>query len=182
MEFGINFDSQLPNKVIPVVAKGGNGQVNVLSATVEGVEQEGIKAGLKADCKMLIEADGEVEVKDGGISVDDATTATLYIVAATNYINYHDISGDANKKNKETLDALKRYSYKQLLKRHLAKYHEQYDRVSLSLTGSPSQTNLPTDQRLAAFAENSQLSILNSQLYMHKRPGQCRRDVFSFVM
>ena len=163
LEFGINFDSQLPNKVIPVVAKGGNGQVNVLSATVEGVEQEGIKAGLKADCKMLIEADGEVEVKDGGISVDDATTATLYIVAATNYINYHDISGDANKKNKETLDALKRYSYKQLLKRHLAKYHEQYDRVSLMLTGSPSQTsatsstsqtsptNLPTDKRLSTF-------------------------------
>ena len=185
LEFGINFDSQLPNKVIPVVAKGGNGQVNVLSATVEGVEQEGIKAGLKADCKMLIEADGEVEVKDGGISVDDATTATLYIVAATNYVNYHDISGNPVQKNNQTLDALKRYSYKQLLKRHLAKYHEQYDRVSLVLTGSPSQTSatsstsqtsptsLPTDQRLSAFAENSlrnatlptgELSTLNSQL------------------
>ncbi len=163
LEFGINFDSQLPNKVIPVVAKGGNGQVNVLSATVEGVEQEGIKAGLKAECRIWIETDGEIDRKVNSLEVDDATTATLYIVAATNYVNYHDISGNPVQKNNQTLDALKRYSYKQLLKRHLAKYHEQYDRVSLVLTGSPSQTSatsstsqtsptsLPTDKRLSTF-------------------------------
>ena len=154
LSFDVDFTSQLHSKVTPAIARGGNGQVNVLSATVEGVEQEGIKAGLKADCKVLIEADGDVEVENGGISVDDATTATLYIVAATNFVNYHDVSGDAEKKNKETLASLHGKSYKQLLNDHLKRYQEQYNRVSLTLSvpaGSASGRNLPTDERLAAF-------------------------------
>ena len=163
LDFGVHFDSQLKANVFGVTEREGV-QVNELAAVVEGVEQEGIKAGLKAECRIRIETDGEIKRKVDSYEVDDATTATLYIVAATNFVNYHDISGNPVQKNNQTFDALRGLSYKQLLKRHLAKYHEQYDRVSLSLTGSPSQTNLPTDQRLAAFAENSQLSILNSQL------------------
>ena len=157
LSFGLTFNSQLPSKVIPAVAKGGNGQENVLSASVEGADQEGIKAGLKADCKVMIEADGAVVVKDKGISVDNATTATLYITAATNFVNYKDISGDANKKNKETLASLRGKSYKQLLADHIKKYQEQYNRVSLTLAKSEN-SNLETDQRVAAF-EKSQSDL-----------------------
>ena len=154
LAFDVDFTSQLQTKVIPVVAKDGNGQVNVLSATVEGVEQEGIKAGLKADFQVLIEADGNVAVEDGGISVDDATIATLYMVAATNFVNYHDVSGDAGKKNKETLASLHGKSYKQLLADHIKKYQEQYNRVQLTLgspTGKTRGNSLPTDERLGTF-------------------------------
>ena len=55
------------------------------------------------------------------------------------------------------LEAIKRLTYQQLLQRHLTKYHEQYNRVSLQLSrnsreSSPSSlSSLPTDQRLAAF-------------------------------
>ena len=157
--FVLNFNSQLPAKVIPVIAKGENGQVSLLSATVEGVEQEGVKAGLKADCKVLIEADGDVKIKDEGISVDDATTATLYIVAATNFVNYNDVSSDADKDTKQTLASLHGKSYKKLLADHVKKYQEQYDRVSLTLAKNEASA-LPTDQRLQAF---EQASNLNSQ-------------------
>ena len=158
LEFDVTFNSQLPTKVTPVIARGGNGQVNMLTAIVDGVEQEGIKAGLKADCRVMIEADGDVEIDGEGISVDDATTATLYIVAATNFVNYHDISGDAKKKNDETLASLQSKSYKQLLSSHVKKYKEQYDRVSLTLSKRNDfieDSNLPTDQRLAAFEKKS---------------------------
>jgi alpha-L-fucosidase 2 len=154
LEFDVKFESQLPSKVVPVIARGGNGQVNMLSATVDGVEQEGIKAGLKADCKVLIEADGDVEVDGEGISVDDATTATLYIVAATNFVNYNDISGDANKKNKQTLASLQGKSYKRLLADHVKKYQEQYNRVSLTLPKS-ANSGLETDKRVAAFEKDA---------------------------
>jgi len=150
LDFDIKFDSQLQSKVIPTVAKGGKGKLNLLSATVEGVAQEGIKAGLNADCKVMIEADGTVEVEDGGLSVDDATTATLYIVAATNFVNYNDISGDAEKRNKQTLASLNGKSYKQLLADHIKKYQEQYNRVSLTLPKSDNST-LETDKRVSAF-------------------------------
>jgi len=153
LEFDVKFSSQLPSKVTPAVAKGGNGQVNLLSATVEGVEQEGIKAGLKAECKVLIEADGDVEVDGEGISVDDATTATLYIVAATNFVNYHDISGNAEQKNKQTLASFNGKSYKQLLADHVKKYQEQYNRVSLTLPKSEN-SGMETDKRLDSFAKS----------------------------
>ena len=159
LEFCVNFDSQLPTKVIPVVARGGNGQVNMLSATVEGVEQEGIKAGLKANCKVLIEADGDVEVENEGILVTDASTATLYIAAATNFVNYHDISGDAAEKAKQALNSLEGRSYDQLFKAHVAKYKEQFDRVSLTLPRTDASL-LETDKRLEAFANTkSQLDL-----------------------
>ena len=163
LSFGIDFTSQLQSKVIPVVAKGGNGQANVLSDTIDGVEQEGIEAGLKANCKVQIEADGKVDVKDGSIRVDDATTATLYIVAATNFVNYNDISGDGEKKNNQTLASLQGKTYKQLLADHLKRYQEQYGRVTLTL-GSPAGKNSgnskPTDQRLAAF-DGSDLDMVS---------------------
>ena len=162
LSFGIDFTSQLQSKVIPVVAKGGNGQANVLSATIDGVEQEGIEAGLKANCKVQIEADGKVDVKDGSIRVDDATTATLYIVAATNFVNYNDISGDGEKKNNQTLASLQGKTYKQLLADHLKRYQEQYGRVTLTLGNKTGKTGLdkPTDQRLAAF-DGSDLDMVS---------------------
>ncbi len=171
LDFGISFTSQLPSMVTPVTLNDGNGQANMLSATVDGAEHEGIKAGLKADCRVLIEADGDVKADGEGISVDDATTATLYIVAATNYVNYHDVSGDAQQKNKQTLAAAKQKGYKQLLTDHLKRYQQQYSRVSLLLSGisgkpgksgdpgKPAPSSLPTDRRLAAF-DGSDLGLV----------------------
>ena len=160
LKFDLDFTSQLQSKVIPAIAKDGNKQVNILSATIDGVEQEGIKAGLKAECKVLIEADGDVEIKDEGFSVNEATIATLYIVAATNFVNYKDVSGNAQKKNNQTLDEVKKKTYKQLLADHLKHYQEQYNRVSLDLTKKNGKNilnknaMLPTDQRLAAFEKD----------------------------
>ena len=150
LSFDVNFNSQLKADVFGVTEREGV-SVNELAAVVDGVEQEGIKAGLKAECRISVEADGDILRNSQALGVKDATTATLYIVAATNFVNYHDISGNPVQKNNQTLDALKGYSYKQLLKRHLDKYHEQYDRVSLDLTSTTSQTSIPTDQRLANF-------------------------------
>ena len=77
-----------------------------------------------------------------GRSVKNATTATLYIVAATNYLNYHDISGNPTEKNNQTMAALKGMTYDQLLKRHLEKYREQYGRVYLDLASISSSTSM----------------------------------------
>ena len=155
LSFDVAFGSPLENKVAT-----GDG---LLTATVKNAEHEGIKGGLTAECRVKIETDGRCN----GASVAGATTATLYIVAATNYVNYHDISGNPAQKNDATLLALQGRSYKQLLKRHERAYKEQYDRVSLVLGpagktagvvvnagktgGVVEAAALPTDQRLARF-------------------------------
>ncbi len=156
LEFDVDFTSQLKAQVFNVKEREGV-SVNELAAVVDGVEQEGVKAGLKAECRISVETDGKIERKVHSIEVDDATTATLYITAATNFVNYHDISGNPVKKNNETLDGLKGKPYKQLLAAHIKKYQEQYNRVSLVFSRASKDSrasSLPTDERVAAFEKD----------------------------
>ncbi len=158
LEFDMSFTTPLQAQVFTVSSHEGiKGSVNELAAVIDGVDHEGIKAGLKAECRILVQTDGEVKRNLESIEVDDATTATIYISAATNFVNYHDINGTPVKKNNQRLALAVQKSYKQLLKSHIQKYQQQYNRVSLSLGNPRTPRNaysLPTDQRLAAFEKD----------------------------
>ena len=155
LEFDMSFTTPLQAQVFNVTSHEGiKGTVNELAAVVEGVDHEGIKAGLKAECRILLQTDGEVKRNLESIEVDDATTATIYISAATNFVNYHDISGNPVKKNNERLALAFAKPYKQLLKSHIQKYQQQYNRVSLNIGNPKNAYALPTDQRLAAFEKD----------------------------
>ena len=121
-------------------------------ATIQGVGHEGIDAKLKAQCVFKVECDGKVTSNGsrGVISVTGAKTATLYISAATNFVNYQDVTGDAMAKNQKYLEDAAKYDYETLLARHIEAYQQQYKRVHLSLP-STSNSDLPTDKRLDAF-------------------------------
>ena len=167
LTFDVNFDSQLTSQVFNVQDRE-NRPVNELAAVVDGVDHEGIKAGLKAECRIKVESDGKLQRGIHSLGVSKATTATLYITAATNFVNYNDIGGNPVKKNNVTLDALLGKTYKQLLNNHLRKYQEQYNRVSLVFPSNPgdpgnsriSYDALPTDQRLASF-DGSDLDMVS---------------------
>ena len=160
LSFDVNFTSQLESKVFTVSAHEDMKDVYELAAVVDGVEQEGIKAGLKAECRISLEADGKLERGVNSLTVKNATTATLYITTATNFVNYHDVSGNPVKKNNQTMSSLQGKSYKQLLNNHIKKYKEQYDRVSLTLAKSEN-SSLETDKRLAAFADGNDMDMVS---------------------
>ena len=149
LTFNIAYDSQLP--VSRSVSQ------HQLSATVQNVEQEGIPGKLTAECRILAEADGEIVDGAESMTIVKATTVTLYIIAATNYVNYQDISGEPKQKNDQKMSALKGKNYAQLLDDHIRRYQEQYQRVSLNISSSSDNPNrsLPTDQRLTAFADSN---------------------------
>ena len=127
---------------------------------INNVEHEGIPGKLKAEVRIKVIADGMVADVDSGMAVRRATTATIFITAATNYVNYKDISGDPEQKNNITMASLQGKNYKQLLKRHLQKYQEQYHRVSLTLPKSEN-SDLETDKRLAAFAGGKDMDMVS---------------------
>ncbi|MBQ3742196.1 MAG: glycoside hydrolase family 95 protein [Prevotella sp.] len=158
LSFDIDFTSQLQNTCEPLIGRisGWQDGYNAeLCATVDGVEQEGIQSGLKAKCRACVKTDGQVSGNEkGSVSVKNATTATLFIASATNFVNYNDVSGDANEKVCGTLRAVDEKSYKQLLTDHIKKYQEQYNRVQLTLPKSANST-LETDKRVAAFEQDA---------------------------
>ncbi|MBQ6751416.1 MAG: glycoside hydrolase family 95 protein [Bacteroidaceae bacterium] len=120
-------------------------------ATIEGVGHEGIDSKLNAECVYKVESDGSVTNNATGIIlVKKAKKATLYISAATNFVKYDDVSGDAAAKNEAYLKNAGKYDYKTLLARHLEAYQKQYNRVKLSLPSS-NNSQLPTNKRLDAF-------------------------------
>ena len=130
-----------------------------LTATIQGVEQEGIKAALTAQCRTDVKADGIVKVDGETLKVEGATEATLYISAATNFVNYHDVSGNAAQKNEQLLAAAETMSFSQLLKRHLIEYQKQYNRVKLVLPSSDN-SQLPTNQRLDKFYGSTDMGMV----------------------
>ncbi len=121
-------------------------------ATIQGVGHEGVDSKLKAQCVYKVECDGKVTVNgsSGVLYVRNAKTATLYISAATNFVSYNDVTGDAAAKNQKYLEDAAQYDYETLLARHIEAYQKQYNRVHLSLP-STSNSDLPTDKRLDAF-------------------------------
>jgi alpha-L-fucosidase 2 len=151
LSFNVSFDSPLET------SRNVNG--HQLAAIVKGVEQEGVPAGLQAECRLEVCSDGEIVDGEESIAVVNATTVTLYITAATNFVNYHDVSGDPTRKNIKSLAALRGRSYQQILNSHLEKYKAQYDRVSLSLPRNGNES-LPTDRRLTAF-DGSDLDMVS---------------------
>ena len=126
-----------------------------LIAVIKGVEHEGIPSVLTAQCRTDVDCDGTVNVEQIGerqaLRVKDATTVTLLISAATNFVNYHDVTGDASAKNERYLSAASVYSFDELLKRHVAKYKALYDRVELSLGDKTPNYDLNTYDRLEGF-------------------------------
>ena len=131
---------------------------HTLTATVRGVEHEGVPAGLTAECQMYVQSDGVITDHADGIEVSGASEAAIYIVAATNFVNYHDVSGNPTEKNCRTLAAAKSKGRQVLLRNHVQTYCPQYTRVRLELPVS-TQSDLPTDERLARFAGGGDMQL-----------------------
>jgi alpha-L-fucosidase 2 len=101
---------------------------------------------------------GKVTVTEDGLSVQDADSVTLIISAATNFKNYHDVSGDPAKKASATLQAAAKKSYDQLKADHLSDYQALFRRVSIDL-GRTAAANLPTNERLPNFSKGNDADL-----------------------
>ena len=150
LSFSLGFDSLLPCKV--------STESSSLTAEVEGADHEGIKAALTAGVKAVIDCDGVLTRTDSTLVVSGATSATITLAAATNFVRYDDVSGNARQRCDALVAGAREHSYKQLLKRHTDAYKAYYDRVSLTLPAD-GNSSLPTDERLAAFKGGGDMAL-----------------------
>ena len=122
-------------------------------ATISGVEHEGIASKVKAALRYQVESDGEVTYgSSGSVTVKNYTVATIYISAATNYINYKNVTGKQSAISLSYLNSARQHDYDELLSRHIAAYQQQYNRVHLSLPSSAANSKLTTVKRLEKFS------------------------------
>ncbi|MEO5944497.1 MAG: glycoside hydrolase family 95 protein [Ferruginibacter sp.] len=103
----------------------------------------------KGIVRMKLEG-GSLNANDTSLIIKDANAVTIYISIATNFNNYHDISGDENKRAVDYLNKAYPKSFATILPAHVAAYQKYFNRVKLDL-GSTDAANLPTDERLKNF-------------------------------
>ena len=121
-----------------------------LSMTCLGPDQEGVKGGLRAVCKVAVKTDGKQQAGKQELDIRHATEATIYLTAATNFVNYHDISGNAEAIADSLLQTALKERYCQQLSRHVSQYSRLYHTVHLSL-GNDRPVSVPTDSLLVQY-------------------------------
>ena len=124
-------------------------------------DHEGIEGKIRFTTTARIAArGGTLTGDDSHLTVSDADEVYILISSGTNFVNYSDVSGDADKEAQAPLNGMKAFashptkgSYNRLKKSHCNYYASLFNRVNLFL-GINRRVFLPTDQRIREFSEN----------------------------
>ncbi|MDR2859823.1 MAG: glycoside hydrolase family 95 protein, partial [Mediterranea sp.] len=117
--------------------------------------QEGLEGKVQFTTEVkIVPEKGQLSVNGDKLTVTDANAATLYISIASNFVNYHDISGNPDERSKSYLQSALQKSYKDLRSAHIAFYKNYFDRVQLDL-GVTDSIKKPTDIRILEFAKSN---------------------------
>lgn len=118
-------------------------------------DKDGVKSKIRFQSLVKLQAEGgKVTSSDSTVTVSGATTVTIYISIATNFVNYHDVSANDETRAKTYLDKAMLKPYSQLLAAHIAAYKKYFDRVKLNLGTTDSVKN-PTNIRIRDFANGN---------------------------
>lgn len=149
LNFKVSYDSPLQSTV--------RKQGKKLVLRGKGGDHEGVKGVIEVETQSQVIAEGgKVSLTDKYISVEHATAATLYIAAATNFANYHNVKGNESKKASALLAGAMKKEYSEALKAHTDYYQSQFNRVSLSLGGENTKTaRQETVKRIAGFSQGN---------------------------
>ena len=129
----------------------GNGQLRLTGKSADYLGIEG-KLKYEAQIKAYPEG-GSMDMDDTILSIKNADAVTLYFVAATNFVNYKDVSADQQARVAEMLAKLEKNTFTKIKEDALTDYKNFFDRVTLNLP-TTSSSFLPTDERLTNAQSN----------------------------
>lgn len=122
-----------------------------LMLTGKSADYLGVAGKLHYEARIkAIPEGGTMKLDDGTntvLNIKNADAVTLYFVAATNFVNYKDVSADQHAVVEDMLVKLEHTSFPEIKEKALADYKYYFDRVSLTLTTTPN-SYLPTDERM----------------------------------
>ncbi len=134
------------------ITKASSNELTIAGTTIDHEGVEG-KIKFKGIAEFKLNG-GNITSSDTSLIIKDANEVTIYISIATNFNNYHDISGDENARAESYLDKAYQKSFQQILLEHIATYQKYFNRVKLDL-GTTDAAKLPTDERLKNFNSTS---------------------------
>ena len=148
-----------------------------LKLTGKSADYMGVKGQLKYEAVLkAIPKGGKMFVDDATLTIENADAVTLYFVAATNFVNYKDVSGNAAERIQQYLNRLKTKQYADLKDAHVKDYQQLFNRVKLTFPNTENSF-LPTDERMKSIQANSepQLAALCYQFGRYLLIGSSRK-------
>ena len=122
-----------------------------LQVTGRSADYLGIEGKIRYRACVRVRHDGGSLGSDGTeLTLRNADAVTFYLAAATNFVNYRDVSADPGKRTADVFSSLKTRSYEEIKRDHVREYQNYFRRVSLRF-GSAPNSFLPTDQRIRTF-------------------------------
>ncbi len=140
----------------------------------------GVAGRLRYECRLrAIPRGGDMRVTGDMLAVRGADEALLLVAAATNFVDYKNVSGDPSARVDGVIKAVAGKSFEQLRAAHVKEHQRLFRRVSLRLGASrTASSERPTDERLKTFdgTNDPELAALVFQfgrylLIASSRPG-----------
>lgn len=127
---------------------------NVETSTNTQTLKVQVKEGaLRGVATLKVNTNGEITVVDGKLQISDASKATIYLSAATNYVNFEDVSGNPDEIVKDVMSSVASCKYKKVRKNHISDYQNLYNRFDIDF-GDNGKSKNETDQRIFDFSKN----------------------------
>ncbi|HRU15147.1 MAG TPA: glycoside hydrolase family 95 protein [Anaerohalosphaeraceae bacterium] len=174
-----------------VVSNSVSGNDVVLCGAVDHVGRNALVSNIEFESRVRILCEGgSISSSGQSLVVSQADAVTLVLGAASNFVNYNDISGDPGSLCLQTVADAAAKGFPALRQAQLNDYQALFNRVTLDL-GTSDKTNNPTNERLDAIeagvdaakndwslfnADDLQLVALNFQMARYllisgSRPG-----------
>ncbi len=111
----------------------------------------GVAGRLRYEARLVARPEGGATAVEGDeLVVTGADAVTLLVAAATNFVDYRDVSGDPAARVAAALGPAAAKPFEALLADHLREHRRLFRRVAVSLPRGPA-SDLPTAERLKAF-------------------------------
>ena len=108
---------------------------------------------------------GLLRISGGKVNLEKADEVTFYLSAATNFVDYKNTNGDAEKRSSKVLERIAKKTYVDMLAAHIKDYQQMFNRFSVRLgDGKDGHAALPTDQRILQYKNGNDPGLL--ALYM----------------
>lgn len=130
-----------------------------LMVTGKSADYLGVEGKLRYEARTKVIPEGGTVSLDGYIlTVSNANAVTLYVAAATNFVNYKDVSADQHLRVDNYLKGIEQKTYAQIKAAHIRDFQTLFARTSLTLT-SNENSFLPTDERMNRIQTSSDPSL-----------------------
>lgn len=130
-----------------------------MAVTGKSADYMGVEGKLRYEARIkVIPEGGSIKTEGVDLIVENANAVTIYFVAATNFVNYKDVSADQHARVEKYLKNLSDKSFESVKSVAISDYQKLYNRVSLTLPVT-NNSYLPTNERMQKIQNSSDPSL-----------------------